>query len=113
MYVSKMLLNWDTFLSCTIKELFLIIGYDNLLSPGVDPFNDCKVIVSSIFVMFFLFVLQMWMGCGLYGGCYFVDVCSYGVYVVQVCSRVREFFSIGFFDFKEWFVVVVLWFERK
>jgi len=53
MYVLKILLNWDTILSCTIEELFLIIGYDNLLSPGVHPFKDSKTIVSSIFVMFF------------------------------------------------------------
>jgi len=53
MYVLKMLLNWDTILSCTIEEPFLIIGYDNLLSRGVDPFNNCKAIVSYIFVMFF------------------------------------------------------------
>jgi len=50
MYVLKMLLTWDTILSCTIEELFLIIGYDNLLSTGVDPFNDCKAIVSYIFL---------------------------------------------------------------
>jgi len=53
MYVLKILLNWDTILPCTIEELFLIIGYDNLLSPGVDPFKDCKAIVSYILLCFF------------------------------------------------------------
>jgi len=55
-YVLKILLNLDTILSCTVEELFLIIGYDNLLSPGVDPFKDCNAIVSYIFVMFFFYL---------------------------------------------------------